>query len=269
MDPIEKFVALSDPGEVNRKAHNKGDRAVVQISNVFAWLFPILIIAIVSQVVFRQMGHNQAWLDDLQWWIYGSAVMIGIAYAVTTDSHVRVDIFYDNFDESKKAKINIFGLVWLFMPFIIMCWDLTFHYAVTSVAAGEGSSSPNGLHGLYLLKIFMNVSFILIAFAAWSAYRREMAKLVEPRLWKTLFYAFPSTMFMVNLVVFYVIFWYVRLTTDGETTNREIMRLDIFDTVHIGAYEIKYTILITLVVTAALLIVTRLMDRGASSNEER
>jgi TRAP-type mannitol/chloroaromatic compound transport system permease small subunit len=269
MDQIEKFVALSDPGEVNRKAHNKGDRVVVQISNVFAWLFPILMIAIVSQVIIRQLGHNQAWLDDLQWWLYGSAVMVGIAYAVTTDSHVRVDIFYDNFSEEKKAKISIFGLTWLFLPFIIMCWDLTFHYAVASVEAGEGSSSPNGLHGLYLLKIFMNLTFIFIAFAAWSAYRRELAKLTEPKLWKTLLVAFPSTMFIVNLTVFYVIFWAIRLTTDGETTNREIMRMDIFDTVDFFAYEIKFTILITLVATFALLLITRLLDRGASSTAER
>ena len=97
MENQEPVVAISDPGEVGRAAHNAGDRAIIQISNVFAWLFPILMVAIVAQVILRQSGFNQAWLDDLQWWLYGAAVLIAIGYAVTTNGHVRVDIFYDNY----------------------------------------------------------------------------------------------------------------------------------------------------------------------------
>ena len=90
----EMPAAIYDPGEVGRENHNRADRFVVGLSNIFAWLFPILMIAICAQVVLRQAGHNQAWLDDLQWWLYGAAVLVGVAYAVTTNSHVRVDIFY-------------------------------------------------------------------------------------------------------------------------------------------------------------------------------
>ncbi|MBA5764811.1 TRAP transporter permease DctQ, partial [Vibrio sp. 404] len=82
MEPVEEIIKLSDPGEVGREEHNRGDRVIVQISNVMAWLFPILMVAIVAQVFLRGSGMNQAWLDDLQWWLYGSAVLVGIGYAV-------------------------------------------------------------------------------------------------------------------------------------------------------------------------------------------
>ena len=106
MQQPDELIKLSDPGEVGRDEHTPADRVVVWFSNFFAWLFPILMIAICAQVVLRQMGNNQAWLDDLQWWLYGAAVLIGIAYAVTTNSHVRVDIFYDNYDARKKARTD-------------------------------------------------------------------------------------------------------------------------------------------------------------------
>ena len=269
MDQIEKFIALSDPGEVGRAEHNTGDRLIVRIGNVFAWLFPILMMAIVIQVVLRNFGRidigpgNQAWLDDLQWWLYGAAVLIGIAYAVTTNAHVRVDIFYDGFTKERQTKIEIFALTWLFLPFIILCWDVTLHYAIASVVSDEGSDSPNGLHNLWILKLFMNASFVMIAIAAWSAYVRHLSRLTEPVLWRKLLWAFPTTMFLINLAVYYAIFWVIYLTSPAETTLRQVGRHAIFDEFDLGSWEIKYTIVITLAVTLVVLGLARPMDRGA------
>ncbi len=262
MEPAKELVQLSDPGEVGREEHNRGDRFVVWLSNVAAWIFPILMLAIVAQVFLRGAGMNQAWLDDFQWWLYGAAVLLGIGYAVTTDSHVRVDIFYDNYPREKQTRIQIFGIAWLMLPFIILCWDLTVHYAISSVVADEGSDSPNGLHNLWILKIFMNLAFIFIGFACWAAYVRFLSRLTKPVLWKQLVYAFPSTMFLINLIVFYAIWWYLRLTTPADVTDREIGRHWIFDTVAVGVEEIKFTIIITLVVTLVVIGIARLMDRG-------
>lgn len=261
MSAPENIVAISDPGEVGKEHHNRGDRFVVQVSNVFAWLFPLLMLAICSQVVLRSAGMNQAWLDDFQWWLYGAAVLVGIAYAVTTDSHVRVDILYEGFPKRKRLRTDIFALGWLFLPFVILCWDVTLHYALSSIAADEGSDSPNGLHNLWILKTFMNVSFIIIAIATWSAYVRRLSELTEPLLWKQLIYAFPSTMYLVNLAVFYAIWWVLYLTRAEDATARDVSRSAIFDEFDLGQYEIKYTIVITLIVTFIVIGAARLMAR--------
>ncbi|UWQ17187.1 TRAP transporter small permease subunit [Jannaschia sp. M317] len=253
-DDDTPIVAISDPGEVGRAEHNAGDRAIVQISNVFAWLFPILMIAICAQVILRGTGNNQAWLDDLQWWLYGAAVLIGVGYAVTTNSHVRVDIFYDNYPAPKQRKIDIFALVWLFLPFIILCWDTTLDYAISSVKAGEGSDSPNGLHRLYLLKVFMNVSFLFIAAAIWFAYTRNLAKITNPLWWRKLLYAFPSIAFVVNLAIYYLVLGIVLMTTEA-TTAREATRHWFFDTFEIGPEEMKFTVASALIVTVIIIAV--------------
>ncbi len=265
MQSPEEIVSISDPGKRGRAEHNTGDRFVVGVSNLLSWIYPILMLAIVAQVFLRSAGHNQAWLDDLQWWLYGIAVLIGVGYAVTTNSHVRVDIFHANFSAQKKARIEIFALAWLFLPFIILAWDLTFHYAVSSVKALEGSDSPNGLHGLYILKVLVNISFVIIAIAIWSAYRRNLAKLTEPVLWKQLLYAFPSVLFMVNLVIFYILYWWVRFTSGPDLNPNRITREPIFGyfmtadeagkatEVTFLNIEISITVVMTIVATAILI----------------
>ncbi|MCG6904479.1 MAG: TRAP transporter small permease subunit [Rhodobacter sp.] len=246
-------VAIYDPGEVGRHAHNRGDRVVVLISNIVAWLFPLLVVAICAQVILRQLGHNQAWLDDLQWWLYGAAVLIGVAYAVTTDGHVRVDIFYDNFDPARKARIDIFALVWCFLPFIILSWDVTLSYAIASVSANEGSDSPNGLHNLWILKVVLNLSFLLMALAIWSMYIRRLAVLTVPKPGRQLLWAFPSTMFAVNLVVYYAFYLFYLITLPEGESARSISRNPIFGEVELGPWDIKYTIIITFALTLVLI----------------
>lgn len=265
MKPADELVQLSDPGEVGRAEHNRGDRVIVRISNFFAWLFPFLMLAICAQVVLRGAGMNQAWLDDFQWWVYGAAVLTGIGYAVTTGSHVRVDIFFDNYPREKQTRIEIFGLAWLFLPFILLSWDITVHYAISSYIADEGSDSPNGLHNLWMLKVFMNVSFLFIAVACWAAYVRFLKRLTRPVLWKQLLYALPSTMFALNLVAFYAIWWALRLTTPAEVSDRDLGRHWIFGHVELGSEEIKYTILITVALTVLVIGAARLMDRGSKA----
>lgn len=263
-DPMKDPDALTqlyDPGEVGRAEHNRGDRFVVGVSNAVAWLFPLLMLAITAQVILRQAGHNQAWLDDLQWWLYGIACLTGIAYAVTTGSHVRVDIFYDNFPKAKQDRLNIFALGWLFLPFIILTSDFTFHYAVSSVVAREGSDSPNGLHNLWILKVLMFLAFVFIGVSIVAALLRHLARLTTVRLWKVLVAMLPATWFLINLALYYALWWGVRLTSGPDVSDRQVTRHPAFGAVELGQQEILYTVIASGVLTAVLILATRAMAR--------
>lgn len=262
MELPEEIVAVSDPGEVGRAEHNRGDRFIIQLSNVAAWLFPILMLAITAQVILRNSGMNQAWLDDLQWWLYGAAVLVGVGYAVTTDSHVRVDIFYDNFPSDKKTRINLFALGWLFLPFIILSWDVTYDYALTSIRADEGSSSPNGLHNLWIIKTFMNVAFVFIGIACWAAIIRNLARLHPPKLWRQLWAAFPATFLLINLGIYYGLYLIMMTTAEEGASARDIARGPAFGSVEFGNYELTYTVLAALVLAPLLVLVLRAMDKS-------
>ena len=260
MDPVEEIVAVSDPGEVGRAEHNRGDRFVIFMSNIAAWLFPILMLAITAQVILRNSGMNQAWLDDLQWWLYGMAVLMGVGYAVTTDGHVRVDILYDSFPVEKKTRINLFAIGWLFLPFIILSWDVTYDYALTSIRADEGSNSPNGLHNLWILKTFMNASFVFIGIACWSAIIRNLTRLHPPKLWRQLWAAFPATFMIINLSIYYGLYLIMSgFAVDGASA-RDISRGAAFGSIEFGNYELTYTVIAALIIAPLLVFVLRAMD---------
>lgn len=257
MQATTELISITDPGKVGKDQHNRVDTAVVRTSNIFAWLFPILMIAICAQVVLRTSGMNQAWLDDLQWWLYGVASLMAIGYAVTTNSHVRVDIFYEHFTPARKCRLEVFALVWLFLPFVILSWDITLPYALQSFSNDEGSDSPNGLHNLWILKIVMNLSFVFIAVATWAAYVRFLAKSTYPALWRQFLYAFPSTFYIANLILYYAIWHVMRLISPAEMSDREVSRLPIFGTFNVGAEEIKFTVFAAFVVTIITIGVAR------------
>ncbi|MDB4223872.1 TRAP transporter small permease subunit [Granulosicoccus sp.] len=219
-EAVDATVAISDPGEQLREEHYRLDRLVIKIANVVAWMFPILMLAIVAQVTMRKMGHNQAWLDDAQWWMYGFAMVTAFAYAITTNSHVRVDIFHQNFSTTKKAKLEVFALGWLLLPFIAIMVDIMSQYAWASWLAKEGSDSPNGLHRLYLLKISLPILLIIAGLASCSMIRRNLNKFTTPTFLKFIFCAFPFFWFLFDRIVFHVFYWYIHLSQPDLKTRR-------------------------------------------------
>lgn len=234
LEAAEQSIAISDPGEKGRSEHVWGDRFMIKMGNVAAWLFPILMVAIVTQVVIRKFGFNQAWLDDAQWWIYGIAMLAGFSYSITTESHVRVDILHQNFSPQKKAKIEIFALGWLLLPFLVLMTDILMHYAIPSWVAGEGSDSPNGLHRLYLLKALLPVLFFLAIFATLAVLHRHLNRLTKPDRWKLVLAGLPGFWFLAERAVYYALWWYTRFA-QPELNPRRISREPLLqDTMWIG-----------------------------------
>lgn len=213
-------VVISDPSELNRENHNWADRLMLNVGNTVAWILPTLMLAIVAQVFMRKAGFNQAWLDDGQWWMYGFAMLTAFGYAITTESHVRVDILHQNFSPTKKAKIEIFALGWLLLPFIAIMTDILIQYSLASFVAKEGSDSPNGLHRLYLLKMTLPVLFGLAGLAAWAAMKRNFEKISTPHFWKLMLCALPFCIFVFERLVHNVLYWYIRLTNPDIKPRR-------------------------------------------------
>ncbi len=71
------------------------NRGIQKIAETSAWLNVVLIGVILLQVVLRY-GFNNGLvpLEELMWHLYATAFMFGIAYAITRDSHIRVDIIH-------------------------------------------------------------------------------------------------------------------------------------------------------------------------------
>jgi len=143
------------------------DKFVTGVGEVVMWVNVILVIAIISQVAMRYaFGISYPKLDELQWHLYALTTMIGISYALSTDSHVRVDILRLNFSHRAQRVIEIFGIVVLLLPFCWLMIDQGLDYFKDSYRVSERSDSPIGLPARWLLKSVIPISFVLLATAA-------------------------------------------------------------------------------------------------------
>ncbi len=99
----------------------------------------------------RKLSSNT--FIELQWYLFSLVFLLGAAYTLRCNAHVRVDVFYSRLTLEKKAWVNILGSVLFLMPFCaLMIWT-SWPDVMDSWARLEGSPDPGGLPRYPLLTV--------------------------------------------------------------------------------------------------------------------
>ena len=128
-----------------------------------AWLTLAMVIVTVVVVVARY-SFDAGWiaLQESVTWMHGLVLMLGLAYTLKHDAHVRVDVFYRRFGERGRAWVDLVGAIVLLLPFAsYIAWS-SWDYVAASWAVGERSREAGGLPGLFLLKTAIPVAAALL-----------------------------------------------------------------------------------------------------------
>lgn len=167
-DPIETYESILEHEDKDTQAVAVGiDKMVKGVGHVVMWANVLLIAAIVAQVLFRYLlNQNFPKLDEIQWHFYGLVTMVGISYALVTDSHVRVDILHLQLSRRAQRIIEVLGILTLVAPFLYLMVDQGWDYFYESWRVNERSSSPTGLPARWAFKAIIPISFVLLSFAA-------------------------------------------------------------------------------------------------------
>ncbi len=153
---------------------------VSRIAEVAAWLNVVLIGVIVTQVILRYGFNNgSVILEELMWHLYAVAFMLGIAYSVTNDSHIRVDLVHMYLPKRAQHIIEILGILLLLMPVLIILFDHSIDWVVDSFRVDEGSTSPQGLGNRWLIKSVIPITCFLIFTAALARLIQEITFLLH------------------------------------------------------------------------------------------
>ncbi len=167
-DPVEAYEGILEHPETDRqKIAVAIDTSVKAVGHVVMWANVLLMAAIFSQVSLRYLfSQNYPKLDEIQWHFYGIVTMIGISYALITDSHVRVDVLHMQLSRRAQRIIEVIGILTLLTPFIYLMIDQGYDYFYESFRVNERSDSPTGLPARWAFKAVIPISFILLALAA-------------------------------------------------------------------------------------------------------
>ena len=120
----------------------------------------VVIVVVVGRYFF-EIGSVA--LQELTTYLHATIFMLGIAYTLKHDGHVRVDIFYRNFSNRSQALINIIGGLVFILPISVFVGLSSWEYVVASWSVMETSTENNGLQFVYLLKTVMLIMpFLLV-----------------------------------------------------------------------------------------------------------
>ena len=133
------------------------------IGRSIGWLTTALVVLVVFDVILRKSLNLTAnWVMELEWHLYAAVFLLGAAYTLRKDRHVRVDLFYARFSEREKAWVNLLGGLLLLLPWcLIMLWA-SWNYAMGSFEIREGSPEPGGLPARYVIKFVIAIGIGLL-----------------------------------------------------------------------------------------------------------
>lgn len=100
-------------------------------------------------------------LIDLQWYAFSLIFLLGAAYGLKHDVHVRVDVLYTRLSDRARAWIDLLGSLLFLLPFsLLMLWT-AWPPVRNSWAIRETSPDPGGLPR-YPIKTVLLLSFALL-----------------------------------------------------------------------------------------------------------
>ncbi|MFV1983969.1 MAG: TRAP transporter small permease subunit [Thiohalomonadales bacterium] len=137
--------------------------------HVISW-FTIIMVFITFTVVALRYGFNigSIALQDSIGYFHAFIFMVGAAYTLKNDEHVRIDIFYRTMLPTQQAWVDLLGSVFLLIPMCLFIFIESFDYVMKSWAIQESSPEAGGLPFVYILKtsiLIMPVLVLLQAFA--------------------------------------------------------------------------------------------------------
>ena len=154
------------------------DAFINRTGQLISWLAAVLIVVIIIQVILRYVfGRGLVVLEEVQWHLYAIGIMIGFSYAIVHDSHIRLDLLHDRFPRRRKEKVEIFGILFLLMPMIIVILIHSWPFLYDSLRINEHSDAPMGLCCRWFIKAFLPIGFIMMILAAISRLVRAIAYL--------------------------------------------------------------------------------------------
>jgi TRAP-type mannitol/chloroaromatic compound transport system permease small subunit len=125
---------------------HSADHISTWVGKAFSWLIVVLMLLVVAEV-FKRYALNAptAWVFDASNMLYGTLFMMGGAYTLAQDGHVRGDFLYGNFKPRTQASIDLVLYIVFFLPGIAALTWAGWSYFQDSVAINEQTFNADPL----------------------------------------------------------------------------------------------------------------------------
>ena len=151
------------------------DAITTVIGKSVIWLiFAAILISAINAVTRKLWSlSSNSWLEA-QWYLFGAAFMLGAAYTLKENEHIRIDIFYGSRSRRVQHWIDLFGHVVFLLPFVaLMAWML-WPYWIDAFRSGQVSTNAGGLL-IWPARAILFAGFALLTLQAVSEIIKKIA----------------------------------------------------------------------------------------------
>jgi TRAP-type mannitol/chloroaromatic compound transport system permease small subunit len=122
------------------------DRMSTWLGQLFAWAI-VALTGLITWEVFSRYALNQphAWALDAQIMLYGTLFMMGGAYTLAKNNHVRGDVLYGFFEPRTQATVDLVLYILFFLPGIFALTWAGWNFALEALAIREQTFSAEPL----------------------------------------------------------------------------------------------------------------------------
>jgi TRAP-type mannitol/chloroaromatic compound transport system permease small subunit len=122
------------------------DRLSTLLGRTAAWLTLVMVLVTFVIVIMRYVfDAGLIWLQETVIWMHAFVFMVGAAYTLQTDEHVRVDIFYRKMSPRGRALVDLLGVLIFLLPLCVFLAWKSFDFVALSFRMHEASRESGGL----------------------------------------------------------------------------------------------------------------------------
>jgi TRAP-type mannitol/chloroaromatic compound transport system permease small subunit len=139
------------------------DTVSIWSGKAVAWLIFPMTLSLVWEVVARYFFNAPTvWANDIATMLYGAFFMLGSAYALQRQQHIRTDFLYEKWSPRTKGIVDSILYIFLYFPGLgIFLW-IGWQYAFKSVRLQECIITSPWMPFIWPLKLCIPVATFLL-----------------------------------------------------------------------------------------------------------
>ena len=172
------IVVVGGPRHAAAGAAQVFETVTRQSGRAVMWLLLFMALVQFAVVLLRYVfGVNFIFMQESITYMHGLVFLVAAGYALLTNDHVRVDIFYGGAPPKRKALVDLIGTYLFLFPICLLILWTASPYVARSWLVMEGSADTSGIQGVFLLKSLIAVFAVLLAMAGFVIAHRAVETL--------------------------------------------------------------------------------------------
>jgi TRAP-type mannitol/chloroaromatic compound transport system permease small subunit len=134
-----------------------------RIGQSICWLVLVVVLISAGNAIIRKLFNmsSNAWLE-MQWYGFSAVFLLGAAYTLLRNEHVRIDVLAGRLSARGQAWIDVFGTLFFLLPMALMLMWMSWPVFVRTLVTHEISGSAGGLW-IWPARMLVPIGFALLS----------------------------------------------------------------------------------------------------------